>query len=91
MATHCSILAWRIPCTAKPGGLQSMGGYTELDTTDRLGTHTRDLIMSILYLTALLQKSSPARSSRQHNRGRTEISHPQRPETKAECNQRRDS
>ena len=67
------------------------GGYTELDTTDRLGTHTRDLIMSILYLSALLQKSSPARSSRQHNRGRTEISHPQRPETKAECNQRRDS
>ena len=25
MATHSSILAWRIPCTAEPGGLQSMG------------------------------------------------------------------
>ena len=25
MATHCSILAWRIPCTEKPGGLKSMG------------------------------------------------------------------
>ena len=25
MATHCSILAWRIPWTEKPGGLQSMG------------------------------------------------------------------
>ena len=25
MATHCSILAWRIPCTEEPGGLQSMG------------------------------------------------------------------
>ena len=25
MATHCSILAWRIPQTEKPGGLQSMG------------------------------------------------------------------
>ena len=25
MATHCSILAWRIPRTAEPGGLQSMG------------------------------------------------------------------
>ena len=21
MATHCNILAWRIPCTEKPGGL----------------------------------------------------------------------
>ena len=25
MATHCSILAWEIPWTEKPGGLQSMG------------------------------------------------------------------
>ena len=25
MATHCSILAWKIPWTEKPGGLQSMG------------------------------------------------------------------
>ena len=25
MATHCSILAWRIPCTEEPGRLQSMG------------------------------------------------------------------
>ena len=32
MATHFSILAWRIPWTEKPGGLQSMG-LQELDTT----------------------------------------------------------
>ena len=25
MATHSSILAWKIPWTVKPGGLQSMG------------------------------------------------------------------
>ena len=25
MATHCSILAWRIPWREEPGGLQSMG------------------------------------------------------------------
>ena len=25
MATHCSILAWRIPWTEELGGLQSMG------------------------------------------------------------------
>ena len=24
MATHSSVLAWRIPCTEEPGGLQSM-------------------------------------------------------------------
>ena len=30
MATHSSILAWRIPCTEEPGGLQSMGSQTRL-------------------------------------------------------------
>ena len=25
MATHCNILAWEIPWTEEPGGLQSMG------------------------------------------------------------------
>ena len=32
MATHFSILAWEIPRTEEPGGLQSMGSQ-ELDTT----------------------------------------------------------
>ena len=32
MATHSSILAWRIPWTEEPGGLQSTG-LQELDTT----------------------------------------------------------
>ena len=27
MATHSSILAWRIPSTGKPGGLLSMGSH----------------------------------------------------------------
>ena len=26
MATHSSILAWRIPWTEEPGGIQSVGG-----------------------------------------------------------------
>ena len=33
MATHCSILAWRIPWTEVPGGLYFMGSQ-ELDTTE---------------------------------------------------------
>ena len=28
MATHSRILAWRIPWTEEPGGLQSMGPHT---------------------------------------------------------------
>ena len=36
MATHSSILAWEIPKTEEPGGLQSVG-HKESDTTE----HTR--------------------------------------------------
>ena len=32
MATHCSILAWKIPWTEEPDGLQPMGSQ-ELDMT----------------------------------------------------------
>ena len=32
-ATHSSTLAWRIPWTEEPGGLQSMGVAKESDTT----------------------------------------------------------
>ena len=38
MATHSSILAWRIPWTEDLGGLQSMG-RKESDTTERLHFH----------------------------------------------------
>ena len=34
MATHSSTLAWEIPWTEDPGGLQSMGSQS--DTTGRL-------------------------------------------------------
>ena len=37
MATHSSVLAWRIPRTEEPGGLQSTG-LQESDTTEQL-TH----------------------------------------------------
>ena len=33
MATHSSVLAWRIPETGEPGGLLSWG-HTESDTTE---------------------------------------------------------
>ena len=46
MATHSSVLAWRIPGTAEPGGLPSVdggawwaaicGGHTELDMTEAI-------------------------------------------------------
>ena len=37
MATHSGTLAWKIPWTKEPGGLQSMG-HKELDTIEQLST-----------------------------------------------------
>ena len=34
MATHSSILAWRIPQTEEPGGLQSMGLQSQTGLRD---------------------------------------------------------
>ena len=42
MATHSSILAWRIPWTDELGGLQSQG-CKESDMTERLSKHTEKL------------------------------------------------
>ena len=33
MATHSGVLAWEIPWTEEPGGLETMRGQKELDRT----------------------------------------------------------
>ena len=62
MATHSSILAWRIPWTEEPGGYISWG-WKESDTTERLThTHTHMLIST-------LSKAIHSFSSAQQNLG----------------------
>ena len=34
MATHSSILVWRIPWTDEPGGLHSMGSQSQTELSD---------------------------------------------------------
>ena len=41
VATHSSILAWRIPYSEEPGGLQSMGSQSQTQLGDR---HSHDHI-----------------------------------------------
>ena len=60
MATHSSILVWRIPWTVGPGGLQSIG--LQLDTTEQ-HTHTHThvhmyILLQILFYYRLLQYGS---------------------------------
>ena len=40
MATHSSLLAWRIPWTEEPGGLQSMWVTKSQTQLKQLSTHT---------------------------------------------------
>ena len=40
MAIHSSVLAWRIPWTEEPGGLQSMGSRVRHDWTDLACMHS---------------------------------------------------
>ena len=49
MATQSSILAWEIPWTEEPGGLQSRG-HKESDTTEQLRTHAELLVPDIVWL-----------------------------------------
>ena len=54
MATYFSILAWRIPWTEEPGGLQSMGSKSQT----RLSTQAKE-ISAQYSLEGLMLKSKP--------------------------------
>ena len=47
LATHSSILAWRIPWTEEPGGLQSLGCKEPYTTVTHTHTHPRCIGMSV--------------------------------------------
>ena len=52
MATHSSVLAWRIPGTGKPGGLASMGSsWTRLK---QLSSSSSSIIIYYLFFPLLL-------------------------------------
>ena len=46
MATHPSVLAWRIPWTEEPGGLQSMGSQSQT-RLKQLSTHA-DIYLAVI-------------------------------------------
>ena len=62
MGTRSSILAWRIPRTEKPGGVQSMG-HKVLDTTEVSQPSTTIFIPKADHVNLYL-KPSPNRRSK---------------------------
>ena len=64
MATHSSVLAWRIPWTEESGGLQSMGSQrdmTELATLTPRCTHMHLYIC--MFISILITKMEQAQGS----------------------------
>ena len=51
MATHSSILVWRIPWTEEPGGLQSTGSQRD---------RQKQLSMSTIYLVSKTKQDGPS-------------------------------
>ena len=55
MTTHSSLLAWEIPWTEEPGGLQSMG-HKESDRTQQLNNNKNSYTENIaLYISCIDQ------------------------------------
>ena len=50
MATHCSVLAWRIPGTGEPGGLLSVGSHRVGHDRSDLAAAAAVLVCSYLSL-----------------------------------------
>ena len=62
MATHSSVLAWRIPSTEEAGGLQSMGSQTvRHEWTTHTHTHTESEHCSVVCNSLRLHGLQPAR------------------------------
>ena len=73
MATHSSILAWRIPWTEELGGLQSTG-RKESDTTERLQFHLVVQWLRLPLLGAPVQSLvGELRSCMPHKEGETSL------------------
>ena len=56
MATHSSILAWEIPWTEEPGGLQSMGLQRIVHDWVRMQVHVRTWLVAEWRMTQLWQR-----------------------------------
>ena len=47
MATHSSVLAWKIPRTEGPGGLQSTGSQSQTGLSTHVGTQLKGTLSGL--------------------------------------------
>ena len=73
MVTHSSILAWKIPWTEEPGGLQPMGLLRVRDDSVCVHTHTYDQNQNFIeWALCLADKTTDVLSSLPGERGEKE-------------------
>ena len=74
MATHSSILAWRIPWAKEPGGLQSMGLQKSWTPLKQLSTHDGESRWEEQWREATLSEQEERRKEKvQEGKGRNEL------------------
>ena len=66
MATHSSILAWKIPWTEDPGGIQSTGSQEDMKWRDWAHTHTRGRRPDLLCFRPYESRPSSVRQETSH-------------------------
>ena len=66
MATHSSVLAWRIPRTGKPGGLLSMGSHSRT-RLKRLGSSSSIHLQRNTHTCILFSRSKNQRPDNEQN------------------------
>ena len=73
MATHSSILAWRIPWTEEPGGLQSIAfhGVRHNRSDLALAQEQKDSVFCILLTSTAMALQAAELSSESSNKGDT--------------------
>ena len=58
MATHSTIIAWEIPWTEEPGGLQSMGSQRvrhNFLTKQQFWLHSTEILIHVLHMMSYTQ------------------------------------
>ena len=67
MATHSSVLAWRIPGTGEPGGLPSMGSHSRTQLK-RLSSSSIYVVLGILRLSIFILREHSEKNKPHHTK-----------------------
>ena len=68
MATHSSVLAWRIPGTGEPGGLPSYGVTQSRTRLKRLTSSSISVVLGIMMLSIFILREHSEKNKPHHTK-----------------------